>query len=45
MESAYPLWDELAAESGEELLVRCGGFFFSPEGQRHVFEVISNDLG
>src|SRR5205807_9446659 len=32
MESAYPLWDELAAESGEELLVRCGGFFFSPEG-------------
>lgn len=22
-----------------------GGHFFSPEGQRHVFEVISNDLG
>jgi len=32
MEAAYPLWEELERESGEELLLRCGGFFFGPEG-------------
>src|SRR3954468_22679398 len=32
MEAAYPLWEELEAVSGEELLVRCGGFFFGPVG-------------
>ena len=32
MESAYPLWDALERESGEELFLRCGGFFFGPEG-------------
>src|SRR5947199_9245523 len=32
MEAAYPLWDELEAESGEELPLRCGGLYFGPEG-------------
>jgi len=32
MEGAYPLWEELERASGEELLLRCGGFFFGPEG-------------
>src|SRR5919199_2672148 len=32
MEAAYPLWEALERESGEELMVRCGGFFFGPEG-------------
>lgn len=31
MEGAYPLWAELEREAGEELLLRCGGFFFGPE--------------
>lgn len=31
MAAAYPLWEELEAESGEELFLRCGGFFFGPE--------------
>lgn len=32
MEAAYPLWDDLERESGQELFLRCGGFFFGPEG-------------
>jgi sarcosine oxidase len=32
MEAAYPLWADLARESGEDLFLRCGGFFFGPEG-------------
>lgn len=32
MEAAYPLWDELESESGGELFLRCGGFFFGPTG-------------
>jgi len=32
MEAAYPLWDDLERESGEALFLRCGGFFFGPEG-------------
>lgn len=32
MEAAYPLWHTLERESGESLFVRCGGFFFGPEG-------------
>jgi sarcosine oxidase len=32
MDAAYPLWDALERECGEELRVRCGGFFFGPEG-------------
>lgn len=32
MNSAYPLWEALERESGEPLLLRCGGFFFGPEG-------------
>lgn len=32
MEAAYPLWNQLEQESGEALFLRCGGFFFGPEG-------------
>lgn len=32
MQEAYPLWEALERESGESLLLRCGGFFFGPEG-------------
>jgi len=32
MELAYPLWHALERESGESLFLRCGGFFFGPEG-------------
>jgi len=32
MQAAYPLWEALERESGEDLLLRCGGFFFGPEG-------------
>jgi sarcosine oxidase len=32
MELAYPLWEELERESGEELFLRSGGLFFGPEG-------------
>lgn len=31
MNAAYPLWEDLARESKQELLVRCGGLFFGPE--------------
>lgn len=30
MGEAYPLWDELEREAGEELFSRCGGLFFGP---------------
>lgn len=30
MNAAYPLWEALEAESGESLLVKCGGLFFGP---------------
>ena len=32
MQAAYPLWEELERESGQSLFLRCGGFFFGPEG-------------
>src|SRR5687768_5240685 len=32
MEAAYPLWEALEREAGETLFLRCGGFFFGPEG-------------
>jgi sarcosine oxidase len=31
MAEAYPLWSELEAEAGEDLLVRCGGVYLGPE--------------
>jgi sarcosine oxidase len=31
MEDAYPLWRELEAESGEDLLGTCGGLFFGAQ--------------
>jgi monomeric sarcosine oxidase len=32
MEAAYPLWEALERQSGDALFLRCGGFFFGPEG-------------
>jgi monomeric sarcosine oxidase len=32
MEAAYPLWHDLEQECGDALFLRCGGFFFGPEG-------------
>jgi monomeric sarcosine oxidase len=32
MEAAYPLWADLERQSGQSLFLRCGGFFFGPEG-------------
>lgn len=31
MGAAYPLWDDLERESGEQLFVRCGGLYFGDE--------------
>lgn len=36
MEAAYPLWADLERESGEDLFLRCGGFFFGPEGHSEM---------
>jgi monomeric sarcosine oxidase len=36
MTSAYPLWEELEKEAGEELFVRTGGLFFGPAGHPDV---------
>ena len=38
MGDAYPLWDELAAEAGEELLVRCGGLYFGQPTNANIIE-------
>jgi len=38
MDAAYPLWDALERESGEELRLRCGGFFFGPEGHPEMID-------
>ena len=34
MARAYPLWDELEQEHGDELFVRCGGITFGPAGDQ-----------
>ncbi len=39
MEAAYPLWDELERRAGEELFLRCGGFYFGPEGHPEMTAV------
>jgi sarcosine oxidase len=31
MQRAYPLWENLERESGDSLLLRCGGLFLGPE--------------
>lgn len=36
MEAAYPLWEALERESGDSLFLRCGGFFFGPEGDAEM---------
>ena len=36
MHDAYPLWDALQEEAGEELLVRCGGLWFGPEQHPNI---------
>ena len=32
MTSAFPLWEALCAKTGRDLLVKCGGITFAPEG-------------
>jgi len=38
MGEAYPLWAALEEAAGEELLVRCGGLLFGPEGHARISE-------
>jgi monomeric sarcosine oxidase len=38
MGDAYPLWDDLERQAGEELFVRCGGLYFGTEGHPSVRE-------
>lgn len=39
MDAAYPLWHELERESGDSLLLQCGGFFFGTEGHEEMVGV------
>lgn len=38
MAEAYPLWEELQVEAGEELFVRCGGLLMGPPGHPRLTE-------
>ncbi len=38
MGDAYPLWAELEAEAGEELLSRCGGLYFGKNDEPSIHE-------
>src|SRR5471032_1625153 len=39
MDAAYPLWEELQREAGEELFVRTGGLFFGAAAHPQVTAV------
>src|ERR671917_2556615 len=39
MDAAYPLWHQLERAAGESLFLRCGGFFFGPEGYPEMTSV------
>ncbi|MBW3624491.1 MAG: N-methyl-L-tryptophan oxidase, partial [Armatimonadetes bacterium] len=39
MDAAYPLWEELQREAGEDLLIRTGGLFFGPEDHPEMIAV------
>src|SRR4051812_38670439 len=39
MDAAYPLWHQLERESGDALLLQCGGFFFGTEGHAEMTAV------
>ena len=39
MNAAYPLWETLEQESGESLLVKCGGLFFGPQGHPRMTDI------
>lgn len=41
MAAAYPLWEELEREAGEQLFVRSGGTYFGREGHPDIAAVIS----
>lgn len=41
MNAAYPLWDELEREAGEQLFVKSGGTYFGREGHPDISAVIS----
>lgn len=38
MSDAYPLWNALEHEAGEELFVRCGGVYFGPRDHPNIIE-------
>lgn len=41
MTAAYPLWDELEREAGEQLFVKSGGTYFGRDGHPDIAAVIS----
>lgn len=47
MGDAYPLWHALEEAAGEELLVRCGGVVFGPQGNERVLrtEAVLQETG
>lgn len=40
MGHAYPLWDDLERQAGQELFVRCGGLFIDREGSETLTQVV-----
>jgi monomeric sarcosine oxidase len=40
MDAAYPLWEELERETGEDLFLHAGGLFFGPEGSVEIAAVL-----
>lgn len=42
IQDAYPLWKELEARSGRELLVRCGGIFIGRPNDTDVQETVAS---
>jgi sarcosine oxidase len=39
MNDAYPLWEALERDAGEQLLIRTGGLFFGPTGEAEMRKV------
>ena len=41
MTSAFPLWEELCDKTGRDLLVKCGGVTFAPDGHPELVATIA----
>ena len=41
MTSAFPIWEALCAKTGRDLLVKCGGITFAPEGHPELDATIA----